>query len=96
MRGRKYEADLYYSCQQNRHELGCGFAVGRRLRELIIGWNPASEKLCTIRIRCKLYNYNLICTHAPTDESDVDVKDEFYDSLDGLYSLCPSYDNKYY
>ena len=27
LRGRKAEADLYYSCQQNRHELGCGFAV---------------------------------------------------------------------
>ena len=94
LRGRKDEADLYYSCQQNRHELGCGFAVGSRFRELIIGWNPASERLCSIRIRGKLYNYSLICAHAPTDESDDDVKDEFYDSLDRLYSLCPSYDTK--
>ena len=33
LKGRKDEADLYYSCQQNRHELRCGFAVGCRLRE---------------------------------------------------------------
>ena len=79
MRGRKDEAYLYYSCQQNRHELECGFVVGSRLRELIIEWNPASEKLCYIRIRCKFYNYSLICAHAPTDESDDEVKDEFYD-----------------
>ena len=37
LRGRKDEADLYYSFQQNGHELGCGFAVGSRFRELIIG-----------------------------------------------------------
>ena len=94
LRGRKDEADLYYSCQQNRHELESCFTVGSRLRELIIGWNPASERLCYIRIRGKIYNYSLICAHAPTDESDDDVKDEFYDSLDRLYSLCPSYDTK--
>ena len=56
--------------------------------------NPASERLCSIRIRGKLYNYSLICAHAFIDESDDDVKDEFYDSLDRLYSLCPSYDTK--
>ena len=50
--------------------------------------------MCSIGIRGKLYNYSLICAHAPTDESDDDVKDEFYDSLDRLYSLCPSYDTK--
>ena len=77
LRGRKDETDLYYSCQQNRHELGCGFVMGSRFRELIIGWNPASERLCSIKIRGKLYNYSLICAHAPTYESDDDVKDEF-------------------
>ena len=45
LRGRKYEADLYYSCQQNRHELGCGFAVGSRFQEFISGWNPATTLL---------------------------------------------------
>ena len=45
-----------------------------------------SERLCSIRIRGKLYNYSLIYAHAPTDESDDDMKDEFYDSLNRLYS----------
>ena len=39
----KDETDLYYSCQQNGNELGCGFAVGSRFRELIIGWNPRAK-----------------------------------------------------
>ena len=65
-----------------------------RLRKLVIGWNPASEKLCSIRIRDKFYNYRLICAHAPTDETEEGVKDDFYDHLDRLYSLCPSYDTK--
>ena len=28
------------------------------------------------------------------DESDDDLKDEFYDNLDQLYKLCPSYETK--
>ena len=68
--------------------------MGSRFRELIIRWNLANERLCSIRIRGKLYSYSLICAHTPTDESDDDVKDEFYDSLNRLYSLCPSYDTK--
>ena len=93
-RGRSNNADIYYSCQNQKHEFGCGFAVGSRLRKLVIGWNPASEKLCSIRIRGKFYNYSLICAHAPTDETEEGVKDDFYDHLDRLYSLCPSYDTK--
>ena len=62
---------------------------GSRFRELITGWNPASERLCSIRIRGKLYNYSLICAHVFTDESDNDVKDEFYDSLDWLKQPLP-------
>ena len=96
LRGRKDEADLYYSCQQNSLGLGCGFAVGSRLRELIIGWNPAIERLCSIRIRGKFYNYSLICAHAPIDDSYYDVKNKFCDSLDRLYSLAHPMILKYY
>ena len=56
VRGRSNNADIYFSCQNQKHEFGYGFAVGSRLRKLVIGWNPASEKLCSIRIRGKFYN----------------------------------------
>ena len=62
------------------------YLVGITIRKLNIEWNPANGRLCSIRIRDKFYNYSLISAHAPTDESDNDVKDEFYDS--------PPYDTK--
>ena len=39
-------------------------------------------------------NISLICAHAPTEEKDDNIKDDFYDLLERTYDRCPSYDTK--
>ncbi|KPU81866.1 uncharacterized protein Dana_GF27359, partial [Drosophila ananassae] len=91
---RKKNCDIYYSCHPERHEFGCGFVVGARLRRRVSHFLPINERLATIRITAKFFNISLICAHAPTEEKDDVTKDAFYAELDRAYGRCPSHDIK--
>ncbi|XP_043065425.1 uncharacterized protein LOC122320881 [Drosophila ficusphila] len=91
---KKKDCDIYYSCHPERHEFGCGFVVGTRLRRRVSHFLPINERLATIRITAKFFNISLICAHAPTEEKDDITKDTFYAELDRAYGRCPSHDIK--
>ena len=91
---RKSNCDIYYSCLNDRHEFGCGFVVGAKLRHRASHFTPVSERIATIRITAKFFNISLICAHAPTEEKDDANKDAFYAELDRAYGRCPSHDVK--
>lgn len=91
---KKNNCDIYYSCHPERHEFGCGFVVGAKLRRRVSHFTPINERLATIRITAKFFNISLICAHAPTEEKDDVAKDTFYAELDRAYGRCPSHDIK--
>jgi len=86
--------DVYYSGHATRHEFGCGFAVGKRLRHLVSRFTAVDERLAAIRIKAKYFYISLICAHAPTEDKDDTTKDAFYDKLEVLYNRCPRSDVK--
>ena len=49
-----------------------------------------SDCFCVLRMKGKFFNYSLINAYAPTNDKPDDVKDEFYERLDG----CPKHDVK--
>lgn len=91
---KRRSCDVYFSCHEKHHLLGCGFVVGAKLRDHVIRWNPINERLCTIRVKGRFFNVSLICAHAPTEDADEIVKDNFYYKLDEAYNNCPKHDIK--
>ena len=91
---RRNICDIYYSCHEKKHEFGCGFVVGKRLRHLVSRFTPVSERIASIRIKGKFFNISLICVHAPTEDKDDEVKDMFYELLEDTYDRCPGHDIK--
>ncbi|XP_039282986.1 uncharacterized protein LOC120351088 [Nilaparvata lugens] len=47
-----------------------------------------------MRIKEKFFNISLICVHAPTNESDEHIKDQFYERLENVYKNTPEHDVK--
>ena len=56
-------------------------------------FKPINGRICTLRIRVRLFNITLICVHAPTEENEEEV-DRFCEELENVYDGAASHDVK--
>jgi hypothetical protein len=70
------------------------FLVDSKFNLMVINFTPINERLCVIRIKGRFFNYSLITMHAPTNDSEEEAKDQFYEQLERAYAACPSHDVK--
>jgi exonuclease III len=82
--------NIYTSSQTNKHEFGVAFFVDSEFNHLVINFTPISERLCVLRLKGRFFNYSLINIHAPTNDSEEDAKDAFYEQLEQAYITCLS------
>jgi hypothetical protein len=80
--------DLYQQ-PSNNHEFGTAFLVDSKLTHMVKNFTPINERLCVIRIKGRFFNI-----HAPTNDSEEEAKDQFYEQLERAYAACPSHDVK--
>ncbi|XP_015371362.1 PREDICTED: craniofacial development protein 2-like [Diuraphis noxia] len=80
---------IYFSGMEERHIFGSGFTVHETLEPYIKEFNPVSERIAVLRVDTKPLNIVLVCTHAPTDTRDEDIKDAFYEELAHTYDNIP-------
>jgi exonuclease III len=76
---------IYFSGMEGRHIFGSRFAVHETLEPYLREFNPVSERIAVLHVDTKPLNIVLVCTHAPTDTSDEDIKDAFYEKLAHTY-----------
>ena len=84
--------DIYYSCHDRHRVLGTGFAVGPRLKSVIIDFMAINDRLCTLRMQGKFFKISLKNVHAPTEEKDEEENDLFYGRLARTIVACPRHD----
>jgi hypothetical protein len=63
-----------------KHEFGTAFLVDSKYNHLVINFTPINERLCTLRIKGRFFNYSLINIHAPTNDSERRPKINFMNS----------------
>jgi hypothetical protein len=85
---------MYTSSLANNHEFGSTFLVNSKINHMDKNFTPINERLCVIRIKGRFFNHSLINLHAPTNDSEDEAKDQFYEQLDRAYATCPSHDVK--
>ena len=42
---------IFYSCDNKEHKLGTGFVIHKKVKHLIMGFQPKSPRMCWLRIR---------------------------------------------
>jgi hypothetical protein len=82
--------NIYTSSFANNHQFGTAFLVDSKFNHMVINFTPINERLCVIRF----FNYSLINIHAPTNDSEKEAKDQFYEHLERAYAACTSHDVK--
>lgn len=71
------------------YQFGCGFAIHETIEPYIMEFNPISERLAVLRFDTEHINIALICTYAPRESADEDIKDAFYEDLIQAYDKLP-------
>jgi hypothetical protein len=86
--------NIYTSRLPNHHGFGTAFLVDSKFNHMFKNLTPINERLCGIRIKGRFFNYSLIYIHAPTNDSEEEANDQFYEQLERAYAACPSHDMK--
>ncbi|PSN51671.1 hypothetical protein C0J52_09600 [Blattella germanica] len=60
----------------------------------LIDFIPVNDRICKIRLKTSFYNITMVSVHAPTEEKELDVKEEFYAHLERVTDSIPNYDMK--
>ena len=71
------------------HAQGVAVAVSNKLTPMIIEVTPVNERIMRLRIRHSLGVISLDSVYAPTEESDLSVKDTFDATLESVVDQCP-------
>ena len=66
------------------HAKGVAVAVSNKLTPMIIEVTPVNECFMRLRIRHSLGVISLVSVYAPTEVSDLTVKDSFYATLESM------------
>ena len=90
---KKTNYTLYYSGNNDRQgQNGVGFMVFNRTNKSIMGFEPVSDRICTMRVKGKFHNITFINVYAPTEDTDESIVDDFYDQLQAVCDKTPKYD----
>ena len=79
-------------CSDGYHAQGAAAAVSNKLTAMIIEVTPVNEHIMRRRIRHSLGVISPVSVCAPTEASDLTVKDTFYATLESVVDQCPRRD----
>ena len=71
------------------HAQGGAVAVSNKLTPMVIEVTPVKEHIMRLRIHHSFGVVSLVSVFAPTEASDVTVKEEFYATLESGVDQCP-------
>ena len=72
---------VYFSGEEGKHEYGVGFLVHKDVVGAVLGCQPVSSRLISIRLRAAPFNITIIQVYAPTSGHDDSEVDHFYQQL---------------
>ncbi|XP_025407394.1 craniofacial development protein 2-like [Sipha flava] len=65
----------------DKHECGVAFVIRDNVATNIVRFQPISDRICYIELKCKWYYMFLINCYAPTEDKSDDIKYKFYEDL---------------
>ena len=89
---RKSKFTLYYSGNEDRQgNRGVGFIVSKKANKSVLEFAPICERICTLRIKGKLHNIIFVNVYAPTEDTEDEIVDEFYETLQSVCDELPKH-----
>lgn len=78
--------------EDDRHMRGVGIYIRKIFAKSLLSWKAISERIIIARFKSKYKNMTLVQCYAPTEDSDITYKENFYSQLDGTLLEVPKTD----
>ena len=83
---------VYSGRKDDHHSRGVGLISNRRLSRCMIGWKPVSDRILTARFHSKYAKLTVVICYSPTEDSEEEEKEVFYDQLQKTVEDTPVHD----
>ena len=82
--------EVYYNCgQETLRRNGVAFICTDEKRRCVMGFNPVSDRIATIRMQCKPVNMTILQVYAPTSTAEEGDVEEFYEKVQHVVDEIP-------
>ena len=88
------ETIIYSGRKDNQHHEGVAIILKKGIAYSLLEWKPVNSRILKIRLQGKHVNTTIIQCYSPTNDSDDEKKDEFYDQLQAEIEETPRHDIK--
>ncbi|XP_037959185.1 uncharacterized protein LOC119688584 [Teleopsis dalmanni] len=84
-------ATLIYSGKATgeKRESGVGFLLSKEAKQALIEWQPHGDRIILAKFKTRARTLTCIQCYAPTEVTDPQIKENFYDSLYSVLNKCP-------
>lgn len=89
-----YDNYIWFNGGGEENRLGTGFLIKNNLKEVIVDYKVVNSRISYLRIKGKYRKISLINVHSPTEETETEKKERFYEDLDDVLSKLPKFDVK--
>ncbi|CAF3327901.1 unnamed protein product [Rotaria socialis] len=91
-KGETLSGDFIWSGEDTTHTRGVGMLLSTKGKKTLIGYNPISSRLITIRFNATPFKLTVMHVYAPTSASSDDEIEIFYDNIEHALTKTPKKD----
>ena len=92
MRLAEGETIIYSGRDDDNHREGVGILMSKHAAQSLMEWTPISERVIQARFYSKYIKLTIIHVYAPTEDTDEQIKDEFYGRLQDVLDSVNEHD----